>query len=147
MTWLVIGVLMWSAVHLLPSAGAPLRARAADRLGQVYQGVFALAILASVGLMVLGWRSTPPRGVYPPPAWGSGAANLLMAAVSTSQANRRILFGGESDSLLAAIRSYRDGSTGTSRSAHLSSIRAGFFETARPQDGREYSRPSPSQIR
>ena len=80
MTWLVIGILLWSALHLLPSAGAPVRARAADRLGQAYQGVFALAILASVGLMVLGWRSTPPRGVYAPPPWGSGAANLLMAA-------------------------------------------------------------------
>ncbi len=78
MTWLVLGVLLWSAVHLLPSAGAPVRARAVERLGQAYRGVFALAILASIGLMVLGWRSTLPMAVYAPPAWGSAAANVLV---------------------------------------------------------------------
>jgi uncharacterized membrane protein len=78
MTWLVLGVLLWSAVHLLPSAGAPARARAIERLGQAYQGVFALAILASIGVMVFGWRSTAPTAVYTPPAWGSAAANVLV---------------------------------------------------------------------
>ena len=78
MTSLVLGVLLWSAVHLLPSAGAPVRARAVERLGQAYQGVFALAILTSIGVMVLGWRSTLPTAVYTPPAWGSAAANVLV---------------------------------------------------------------------
>jgi uncharacterized membrane protein len=78
MVWLVLGVLLWSAAHLLPSAGAPLRARAVERLGGAYQGVFALAILASIGLMVLGWRSTPPTLVYAPVGWGSAAANVLV---------------------------------------------------------------------
>ncbi len=78
MIWLVLGVLLWSAVHLLPSAGAPVRARAVERLGQAYQGLFALAILASIGLMVLGWRSTTPAAVYSPFAWGSAAANVLV---------------------------------------------------------------------
>ncbi len=78
MTWLVLGVLLWSAFHLLPSAGAPLRARAVERIGPAYQGVFALAILASIGLMVFGWRSTLPAAVYTPPAWGSAGANVLV---------------------------------------------------------------------
>jgi uncharacterized membrane protein len=78
MIWLVLGVLLWSCTHLLPSAGAALRARAVDRLGQAYQGVFALAILTSVGLMVLGWRSTVPTPVYSAPSWGSAAANVLV---------------------------------------------------------------------
>ena len=78
MTWLVLGVLLWSCAHLLPSAGAPVRARAVARLGQAYQGVFALTILASIGLMVLGWRSTLPTAVYSAPAWGSAGANLLV---------------------------------------------------------------------
>jgi uncharacterized membrane protein len=55
-----------------------VRARAVERLGQAYQGIFALVILASVGLMVLGWRSTVPMAVYTPPAWGSAAANVLV---------------------------------------------------------------------
>ncbi len=78
MAWLVLGVLLWSAVHLLPSAGAPVRARAVERLGPAYQGVFTLAILASIGLMVFGWRSTPPTVLYTPPSWGSAAANVLV---------------------------------------------------------------------
>lgn len=78
MTWLVLGVILWSAAHLLPSAGASARTRAIERLGQAYQGVFALVILASIGVMVLGWRSTLPTAVYAPPAWGSVAANVLV---------------------------------------------------------------------
>lgn len=78
MAWLVLGVLLWSTVHLLPSAGAPVRSRAVERLGQAYPGVFALAILASIGLMVLGWRSTMATVVYTPPVWGSAAANVLV---------------------------------------------------------------------
>jgi len=78
MTWLVLGILLWTCVHLLPSAGASLRTRAVEGLGPAYQGVFALAILASVGLMVFGWRSTLPTAVYSAPAWGSAAANVLV---------------------------------------------------------------------
>ncbi len=78
MIWLVLGVVLWSAAHLLPSAGPAMRARAVERLGQAYQGIFALTILASIALMVLGWRSTPPTPVYSAPAWGSAAANVLM---------------------------------------------------------------------
>lgn len=78
MTWLVLGVFLWSAAHLLPSTGASLRARAVERLGQAYQGVFALVIVTSIVLMVLGWRSTPPTAVYSPPAWSSPATNVLV---------------------------------------------------------------------
>ena len=78
MIWLVLGILLWSCVHLLPSAGVPVRARAIERLGQAYQGVFALAILGSIGLMVLGWRSTPPTAVYAAPAWGSAVTSVLV---------------------------------------------------------------------
>lgn len=80
MVWLVLGVVLWSAAHLFPSAGAAARARLAERLGQAYQGLFALVILTSVGLMILGWRSTIPTSLYAPPAWGSAAANLLAFA-------------------------------------------------------------------
>lgn len=79
MTWLVLGVLLWSAAHLLPSAGATLRARCIAGLGEgPYKGLFALTIVASVALMVLGWRSAVPALLYAPPAWTRLAANLLM---------------------------------------------------------------------
>ena len=60
MIWLVLGVLLWSATHLLPCTSARLRTRAMERLGPGYQGVFALTILASIVLMVIGWRSAAP---------------------------------------------------------------------------------------
>jgi uncharacterized membrane protein len=79
MVWLVLGVLLWSAAHLMKSAAPGLRNQVAGALGAgPYQGVFSLVILASVGLMVLGWRSTTPEWIYTPPAWGRWATNVAM---------------------------------------------------------------------
>ena len=35
-------------------------------------------ILGSIGLMVFGWRSTPPSVVYLPPAWATWATNVAV---------------------------------------------------------------------
>lgn len=79
MFWLVVGVLLWSGMHLLPSAGRPLRDRCIARLGeQPYKGVFSLALVAAIVLMVVGWRSAPFTSVYVPPAWGRSAALVLV---------------------------------------------------------------------
>lgn len=78
MIWLVLGVLVWSLVHLFPCVAAPTRARVVERLGSPYQGLFALAIVLSVVLMVIGWRSAVPSVLYTPPAWGRLATNVLM---------------------------------------------------------------------
>jgi len=85
MLWLLIGVLLWSCAHLFPSAGASTRARLIERVGEgPYMGGFALTILVSVALMVLGWRSAVPAFVYAPPAWGATAALPLMFAALLS---------------------------------------------------------------
>ena len=79
MAWLLLGVLLWSAAHLLPSAGASVRARLMGRLGEgPYKGLFALTILLSLVLMVMGWRSAEPVHLYAAPGWSRLAANLLM---------------------------------------------------------------------
>jgi uncharacterized membrane protein len=76
---LVLGVLIWSAVHLLPSAGASVRAGLVERLGEdKYKGLFALSIVVSVVLMVFGWRSTDPSPVYTTPAWSILVSDVLM---------------------------------------------------------------------
>lgn len=81
MVWLVLGVCAWSATHLLPIAGTSLRGGLVKRLGEDrYKGLFTLAIVLSIVLMVLGWRSTPPAYLYAPAAWGRLAANVLMLA-------------------------------------------------------------------
>jgi uncharacterized membrane protein len=69
MALLVMGVILWSAVHLLPTAGSSLRSRLVDKLGEsAYKGLFALLILSALGLMILGWRSAETTLVYLPPA-------------------------------------------------------------------------------
>ena len=80
MVWLVIGVLLWSGVHLLPSVGRPARTRLIERLGeQPYKGGFALMLVFAIVLMVSGWRSSAANRVYLPPAWCSLAAAMSIA--------------------------------------------------------------------
>jgi len=81
MSWLVLGVLVWSGMHLLPCAGLSVRAGLIQRLGEgPYKRLIALTIVLSIVLMVLGWRSTDPVVVYAAPGWGRLAANVLMVA-------------------------------------------------------------------
>lgn len=79
MSLLVLGVVLWCAVHLMPAVAQPLRQKLVAALGeQPYRGVFALFIVAGIVLMVLGWRSTPAAAVYAAPVWGHYAAAPLM---------------------------------------------------------------------
>ena len=79
MFWLILGVLIWSGVHLIPSVARPLRSSLIERLGeQKYPGLFAMSILISLGLIIFGWRSTPPVPIYAVSSWGRIAALLLV---------------------------------------------------------------------
>ena len=67
MAMLIGGVLLWSLVHLIPVVGRSARQDAIDKLGEAgYKGLFSLAILAAIALMVFGWRGTMPTSVYIP---------------------------------------------------------------------------------
>lgn len=79
MLWLLIlGVLMWSLVHLFPSLMPDKRAELVNRFGNKYQGIFALKILIALVLIVIGWRNTVPEPVYDPPSFGRHITMLLM---------------------------------------------------------------------
>ena len=79
MIWLILGVLLWSVAHLLKGAAGTLRQSFIDSLGaDKYRSVFSLVIVASLVLMVLGWRSTTPELVYAPPTWGRHLTMLTM---------------------------------------------------------------------
>lgn len=78
MLLLVLGVLIWSLVHLFPCVMPKKRNQLNDSMGNKYQGLFALSIVLSIVLMVLGWRNTVPEHVYNPPAWGRHLAMLLV---------------------------------------------------------------------
>ncbi len=80
MLWLILGVLLFAGMHLTKALEAGFRARFIEARGaQPWQGVFSVAVLVGVGLMVLGWRSSEPSHLYAVPAWSRWAANGLMA--------------------------------------------------------------------
>jgi uncharacterized membrane protein len=76
---LIGGVALWSAVHLVPALIPSFREAIASRLGEKpYRGIFAIAIVASLALIVIGWRTTVPQTLYQPPPWGRPVAIVLM---------------------------------------------------------------------
>ncbi|MGB5211811.1 MAG: NnrU family protein [Gammaproteobacteria bacterium] len=98
MSILIIGVALWAIVHFFPAIAAGQRASLNQRLGQRYRGLFSLLILASLALIVVGWRSTIPTTVYLPQIWGRHLAYLLVliafvlfAAAKTSNNIRRLI--------------------------------------------------------
>lgn len=79
MATLVAGLLLFSVVHLIPSLAPALKTSWKGKLGtDGYRGTFSLLLLASIGLIVTGWRSTPPALVYTPLAQLHGAAIGLL---------------------------------------------------------------------
>ena len=79
MVWLVLGVLIWSAAHLMKSVAIPFRQRIVDAVGaEPYRGLFSIVLVGAIALMVVGWRSTVPTAAYTPPAWTTWITNLAM---------------------------------------------------------------------
>lgn len=69
MIMLVSGLLLFACVHFVPSLAPGLKSSWQGRLGEGgYKGTFSLLLLLSFGLMIYGWRSTQPAGIYAPPA-------------------------------------------------------------------------------
>lgn len=81
MALLIIGVLMWSVVHLYPSLFSERRDAVKARLGKTYDGVFAACIVFSIMLIVIGWKAAVPEPVYQAPLWGRylNMATMLLA--------------------------------------------------------------------
>jgi uncharacterized membrane protein len=79
MELLIAGLLLWSIVHLIPSMGISFKAGVVDRLGyKGYSAIFALLIVASVVLMVFGWRAAQPVYLYTLPGMTKSVALALM---------------------------------------------------------------------
>ncbi|MDH3527110.1 MAG: NnrU family protein [Gammaproteobacteria bacterium] len=68
MRMLTFGLLVWIAVHLFPSIASSSRQQLVERLGNIiYQSIFSLLLVASLLLIVFGWRNTVPSHLYTPP--------------------------------------------------------------------------------
>ena len=78
MVWLILGVVLWSVVHLYPSIAASHRNKFSASMGNAYQGIFALLIVGSIVLIVFGWKNTIPTQIYNPPSWGRHLTMLLI---------------------------------------------------------------------
>lgn len=82
MLLLLIGVVLWSLVHLYPAMLPESRQRLFDKLGEgPYKGVFSLGIFAGLALMIIGWRSITPTAVYAPPLGPTLLMSLLVLLV------------------------------------------------------------------
>lgn len=83
MYYLILGVLLWSLLHIVPAVPLALRQRIIERTDTVvYKGVFSVLMVGAIGLMILGWKSTAPVLAFRPPRWGAGLAFWLMLATS-----------------------------------------------------------------
>lgn len=83
MTYLILGVVLWSVLHIVPAVPLSLRSRLVARTDLVvYKGVFSLLMAGAVGLMIFGWKNSTPELAFRPPRWGAGVAFWLMLAAS-----------------------------------------------------------------
>ena len=57
MLWLVVGLILWIAVHLSPSLLPSIRAGLVGSIGEKpYKGVFAIAVVGAHAVIVYGWQ-------------------------------------------------------------------------------------------
>lgn len=67
MPLLLAGITVWCLVHLFPGVAPQSRENLVFKLGeQPYKGLFSLFILASLLMIVFGWRAAAPAHVYTP---------------------------------------------------------------------------------
>ncbi len=74
MTLLVLGVLLWAAAHFFKRAMPDVRANMGDK----GKGVVALALVASIVLMVLGYRAMNGAVLWALPSFAFHLNNLLV---------------------------------------------------------------------
>lgn len=80
MTLLVAGLVLFIAVHLIPSV-VPLRAALIARLAPgPYRGLFSLIAAADLVLIVWAFARAPFEPLYAAPAWGRQVADIMRRA-------------------------------------------------------------------
>jgi len=81
MVHLVVGVVLFSLIHLVPAIAPAFRRGLVSRLGLVpFKIVFAVAAIASVVVIVRGWKAALGPVLYAPPAWGWHVTPLFVLA-------------------------------------------------------------------
>ena len=78
MIWLILGMIIWWGAHLFKRVAPAARDNMQDSMGDASKGIVAVALVASIVLMVIGYRSWVTGLAYVPPSWGVHLNNLLM---------------------------------------------------------------------
>ena len=74
MTLLIIGLILWSATHFFKRLMPTQR----TAMGNGGKAAVAIAIFASLALMIIGYRGADFIAIWSPPAFFTGINNLLM---------------------------------------------------------------------
>ena len=79
MLLLISGLILWSAVHLIPSVAVGFRASVINKLGlNRYSAIFSLFIIAALVLIVFGWKAAVPEALYAFPVFVRHISMLLV---------------------------------------------------------------------
>ncbi|TPE49723.1 NnrU family protein [Amaricoccus solimangrovi] len=79
MALLVLGLVLWTAPHLVKRLAPGARAGLVARLGEGgTKGLIGLVIGLGLVLIIIGFRSAPYVALYTPPAWAIHVNNTLM---------------------------------------------------------------------
>lgn len=79
MIFLIVGVVLWSVTHLIPSTLPQVRTSLIGKLGiGPFKGLFAIDILLALFLIIFGWKASEPVAIYTPPLPGNEIAAVLM---------------------------------------------------------------------
>jgi len=99
MSLLLAGIILWFVAHSFPATAPARRDALVAKLGEKpYRGVFSLVILASLIIIVFGWKTAVPSPIYLPPM-GPGVVPSVLVLIGlvlffASQVNghiRRVL--------------------------------------------------------
>jgi uncharacterized membrane protein len=74
MTLLILGLILWTAAHYFKRLMPAQRAA----MGNAGKGIMAVAIVASLALMVIGYRGADVVVIWSPPSFFTGINNLSM---------------------------------------------------------------------
>lgn len=78
MTLLIIGVLIWAFAHWIKRLAPDLREAMTAKMGNGARGAITVALVLSIVLMVVGYRSAEFIPVWSPPSFFGHINNLLM---------------------------------------------------------------------
>lgn len=88
MTLLISGLVVFFGIHFIPAS--PLRGALTSRFGEGgYKGLFSLAALAGLLMIIFGFRASEFQPLWPPLSFGRGTTIMLMpiAAILVVAAN------------------------------------------------------------